>query len=142
MLETQKFKFIENGKTVLIDRERWCWGVLYKDNTELHQFDDNGNFHQLAEIDQKEVKLWVLYKPDDPHKRIDFVVPEGARLIHKYRNVRPAHLDYFIKVYMFGYRTGKNENDFKYHFNFILPDDRVVQSTVDNIDLTLLNLEF
>ena len=141
-METQKFRFIdpETKEESMVDLERWCWGVVYKDDTELHQFDATGDFHRLKEIDQKNVKLWVLYKPEDPNKRIDIVMPEGARIIHKYRNVKPHYLDSFVRVYMFGYRTGKSEKDFKYHYNFILPDDRIIQSAVDNVDLVLFKL--
>lgn len=142
-METQKkFRFIdpETKEESMVDLEKWCWGVVYKDDTELHQFNSDGSFHQLKEIDQSKIKLWVLHKPGDPNKRIDIVLPEGARIIHKYRNIKPYYLDCFVKVYMFGYRTGKNEKDFKYHYNFILPDDRIIQSAVDNVDLVLFKL--
>ena len=139
-METQKFRFIdpETKEESMVDLEKWCWGCVYKDDTELHQFDQAGNFHQLREIDQKNIKLWVLYNSEDPNKRIDIVMPEDARIIHKYRNVKPHYLDRFVRVYMFGYRTGKK--DFKYHYNFVLPDDRIIQSTVDNVDLVLFKL--
>ena len=137
----KKFTFInpdtKEEEEVLI--ERWIWGVVYKDDTELHQFDRAGTFHRLSEIKQSEVKLWILYCPSNPKKRIDIVVPEGARLIHKYRKIRPFYLEHFVQVYLFGYRTGKSE--YKYHYNYILPDDRIVQSTEDNIDLTLFNIQ-
>ena len=126
----------------MVDLERWVWGVIYDDGTELHQFMADGTFHRLAEIDQKRVRLWVLYKPSNPNQRIDIIIPkdEGVRLIHKYKNTRPYYLNTFVRTYMFGYRTGKNESDYRYHFNFILPDDRIVQSTFENIDLVQFKL--
>ena len=137
-----KFNFTnkKTGEVEQVNLERWVWGVVYQDDTELHQFDDKGVFHQLSEIDQKRLKLFTMYKSDESGKRIDVVMPEGARIIHKYRNLRPFYMDKFVKVYMFGYRTGKNENSFEYHYHFILPDDRMVISNKDNISLEQFEL--
>ena len=126
----------EKGEIEMIDSERWGWGVVYKDETELHQFDKEGNFHRLAEIDQSRVHLFVMYKLDESGKRYDIVMPEGARIIHKYRNIRPYYMNKFVKVYMFGWRQGHNKKDFQYHFNFILPNGTLVQGDKNNIDLS------
>ena len=143
-----------------VQLERWVWGVIYKDNTELHQFDTEGFFHQFGEIHMEDVKLFVMYKPDDPNKRIDMVVSEDMQPFHFYRNVRPATEDHFTKVYAFGFKfkgtNMKNEYvdgalidptkpegellDFKAVYHFILPDDRVITSDKNNIDLTLFDL--
>ena len=128
----------EKGEIEIIELERWVWGVVYKDGTELHQFGKDGNFHRLAEIDQKEIYLFTMYESEGT-KRYDIVMPEGARIIHKYRNIRPFYMDKFVKVYMFGYRTGKKE--FEYHYHFILPDDRMIISNADNIDLAKFELQ-
>ena len=127
----------EKGELEIVESEKWVWGVVYKDETELHQFDKDGNFHRLAEINQKEVELFTMYESEGTG-RYDIVMPEGARIIHKYRNIRPFYMDKFVKVYMFGYRTGKKE--FEYHYHFILPDDRMVISNKDNIDLAKFEL--
>ena len=130
----------DKGEIEMINLERWGWGVVYDDGKELQQFDDDGNFHRLAEIDQSKIKLFVMYKTDDSGKRFDIVMPTGARIIHKYRNIKPWYMDDFVKVYMFGYRTGKNDKDFDYNYHFILPDDRVIISNRDNIDLSVFEL--
>ena len=127
----------EKGEIEIVNLERWIWGVVYKDGTELHQFDKDGNFHRLAEINQKEVNLFTMYQAEG-NGRYDIVMPEGARIIHKYRNIRPYYMDHFVKIYMFGYRTGKK--DFEYHYHFILPDNRMVISSQDNIDLSKFEL--
>ena len=126
----------ETGKNIQVAPERWCWGVIYDNDEELHQFDNEGNFHRIGEVDQDRVKLFVLYRHDDPRKRIDLVVQKGMRLIHKYKNIRPFYMNRFVKVYMFGYKLGT-----KYHYNFILPDDRIVQSSEDNIALEKFELQ-
>ncbi len=129
-----KYIFKKTGEEVT--PERWQWGVVYKDGSELKQFDGNGNFHQVGEIEQDKIKLAVLYKPSEPSKRIDIVWQEGMRLIHKYRNIKPFYLKDFVKVYIWGYKQGKN-----YHFNFVLPDDRIVMSNQDNISLEKFELQ-
>jgi len=140
-MENKQFDFINpiTKEKELISLERWVWGVVYKDETELRQFDDNGKFHRLSEIDQKNIKIFTMYRSDDMNKRYDIVMPEGARIIHKYRNIRPFYMNRFVKVYMFGYRTGKK--DFEYHYHFILPDDRMVISNKDNVDLVNFELQ-
>ena len=127
----------ENGELEAVELEKWCWGVAYKDGTELHQFDKSGNFHRLSEINQKDLELFTMYEAEGTG-RYDIVMPEGARIIHKYRNIRPFYMDKFVKVYMFGYRTGKKE--FEYHYHFILPDNRMVISNANNIDLAKFEL--
>lgn len=102
---------------------------------ELHQFGDDGIFHQVGEIDQDRVQLVTLYRYDDMTKRVDIPFREGMKLIHKYRNVRPAGYKDFIRVYMFGYKY-----EGSHAFYFILPDDRVILSPTDDIDLTLFDL--
>ena len=118
-----------------IKEERWAWSIVYEDETELKQF-DKGIFHQVGEIEQDKIKLAVLYKLNDPSKRIDIVWQKGMRLIHKYRNIKPYYLETFVKVYMFGYKIGN-----KYHYNFVLPDDRIVMSSEDNISLEKFELQ-
>lgn len=131
----QHWKFIREGKEEKVELERWAWGVIYEDGSELHQFGQDGVFHQVGEIDQAKVRLFVMYKPADENRRIDVVMPKGAKLIHKYRNVKPFYLANFVRVYMFGWKKGS-----EYYYNFILPDDRIVQADHDNIDLTLFEL--
>ena len=139
-IKQYKFTNPKTKKTEMVDLERWIWGVIYDDGKELHQFDADGNFHWLAEIDQSRVKLFVMYKSDESGKRFDIVMPEGARIIHKYKNIRPYYMNKWVRVYMFGYRTGKSEKDFEYHYHWILPNDRVVISNKDNVDLTKFEL--
>lgn len=131
-----KYKFIRDGVEEEVPVERWVWGVVYKDNSELHQYDKEGIFHQLKEIDQDNVKLWVLYKVGEENKRIDIVLPEGAKLIHKYKryvfnsaslNGGDKSAEKLVTVYVIGYKTNEGAS----HYNYVLPDDRIVQSNGD-----------
>ena len=126
----------EKGEIEIIQPERWVWGVVYDDDTELHQFGSDGVFHRIGEIDQDRVKLATLYKLSDMSKRIDLPFQKGMKLVHKYRNIKPFYLDSFVKVYMFGYKL-----EGKHSFTFVLPDDRLIVSPVDNVNLELFNLK-
>lgn len=128
MNDNKKWHFNRDGKTEEVELERWIWAVLYKDGTELHQFDDSGVFHQIGEVDQSQAKLWVLYQPNGDG-RIDFVIPENTEvaLIHKYRHFifnAATPREYRRKAYVFGYKVKGGLA----HLNFVLPDDRIVQS--------------
>lgn len=107
---------------------------------ELHQFSEDGTFHSIGEIEQEKVEMFVMYKPD-MSARIDMPVFDGMRIIHKYKNSKPWYLPKFVRTYMFGYKYQPDESKpAQYHFNFILPDDRIVTSPIESIDLTRFNL--
>lgn len=100
---------------------------------ELHQFGDDGIFHRVGEIDQDRIEVASLYFYDDysMKKRIDIPFRPGMKLVHKYRNIRPAGYKDFIKIYMFGFKYEGTHCLF-----FVLPDDRIVISPDDQVDLT------
>lgn len=129
----QYFYTNQEGIKEEVQPERWQWRTVYDDGTELKQFGDDGVFHRIGEVDQDRTILFMAFKPGNPAKRIDILLPRGARLIHKYRNFvfdfggEEKH----IKVYIFGYKHGDH-----YHYNFILPDDRIVQGIDENPKLT------
>jgi len=135
-----KYIFTKDGEQSEVKLERWIWGVVYKDGTELQQYeikDGKGIFHQVGEIDQTQVKLWVLRKLTT-EKRIDILLPEGARIIHKYRRYifnKGKTTERKETVYIFGYKYRGH-----YHFNFIMPSDTIIQSIDDKPRLTTLGL--
>ena len=132
-----KYIFLRDGKPEEVKPERWVWGVVYFDNTELHQFGNDGIFHQIREIKWDKVKMFTMYKYGDMRKRIDLLVLPDMQVFHFYRNIRPAGMDHFVKVYVFGYKTrGSSETV----YNFILPDDRIIISNKDNVDLSKFEL--
>lgn len=139
-----KWFFERDGVKEEVPVERWAWGVVYKDGREFHQYDREGVFHQLKEIDQENVKLWVLYKVGEENKRIDILLPEGAKLIHKYKryvfnaaalNGGDKSQEKQVTVYVIGYKTEGAS-----HYNYVLPDDRIVQANAD-IPLSEYNIE-
>lgn len=138
-----KYIYKDGDKVIEVAPERWAWGVVYEDGTELSQFEvtvvdgkvTGGVFHRVGEIDQDRVAMAVLYNFEHPEKRIDIPWKKGMKLIHKYRTIV---IDYMsenkrsVKVYIFGYKDGAN-----YSYMFILPDDRIVFSPDENHDVTL-----
>jgi hypothetical protein len=130
-------KYIHKKTGEEVDEERWGWGALYKDGTELHQFDKTHKiFNQVGDVNQSEVRLWVLYELNGDG-RIDIVVKEGMKLIHKYINARldvGTDIERVVRAYKFGYKLNGT-----HHFTFVLPDNRLVQSTED-IRLTDFNV--
>jgi hypothetical protein len=124
------------NKTEKIEPECWVWGVVYKDDTELHQFSD-GVFTQIKNIEWDKVKMLTMYKLEEPSRRIDLVVDDTMQVFLFYRNVKPYYSEVFFKVYVFGYKI-KGTSDAMY--NFILPDDRIMISNKENVDLVNFEL--
>lgn len=133
-----QYIFNREGKEEIVQAEKWGWGVVYKDGSELKQFGDDGVFHQIKEIEQEKIAIWVLYKMEDPGKRIDIPFTEGMKIIHKYRrfvfNAKTPE-ERTVTVYIFGWHKAGVSS-----YAFILPDDRVVMSPDDNPQLTAFNL--
>lgn len=140
LTEEPLYKYKEDGETKeMPNNERWNWGVQYENGEELHQFGNDDWFHSITEVEQDRVALFSMYKPDDMSKRHDLVVTEDMQLFHFYRH---THAHYFkntndtVKVYVYGF---KKDSVASYHF--ILPDDRLIVSDVDNIDLPNFRLQ-
>ena len=120
--------------------ERWCWGVVYNDDTEFYQFDNDGTFHQFKEIDQSQLEMFTMYKMDDQSKRYDVAIdPERYEAVHFYRHLILNHgTDEARQVKVYGYGI-KDKVTGSVLCNYILPDDRIVTGSKD-IDLTQYNL--
>jgi hypothetical protein len=132
----KKWQFLRGDKFEDVEPEDWVWGVVYEDNTELHQFADDGIFHQFREIEQERVKMFVMYRLADLTKRIDMPVKPEMQIFHFYRK---CHLnvgtesDRWVKVYVFGWKdrlTGATG------YHYILPDGRMI---VANHDIEIIS---
>ena len=129
-----KYKNLETNQEEEIQPERWVWGAIYNDGTELHQFGNDETFHRIGEINQEKLTMFVMYKFGDMTKRIDIPWRNGMKVIHKYRNISleaGTPEERKLKIYVFGYKFVDT-----YHFSYILPDDRIVQSPVDDVALS------
>jgi hypothetical protein len=110
--------------------QEWGWATLMKDGSVMRQFDDDGKYTFIGEVDQSQVVMFTMYRLDAEDTRIDIIVPEGAKLIHKQRKISISGPNMFQRVYMFGYKYKGN-----HHFNYIMPSGQVVQSVEDNVHL-------
>ena len=136
MFKKQTFTFVnEKGVEENIALERWGWGVVYTDGSELHQFGADGVFHQFKEIDQSRISIFSLYLIGDMETSIHIPMQEGMQIFHFYRNIRPHYDSKFHKVYVIGYK-----HDGKIVHHFVLPNDSIVTSPIDNIDLPQFKL--
>lgn len=125
----------ENGDTQEVEPEPWGWAVIYDNNEELHQFSKKGEYHQFTDIDFDRVNVLTMYKLDDMDKQYHIPVTDDMQIFHFYRNVMPWYADEKIKVYVFGFKVDGVES-----YHFILPDDQMVISDHDNIDLPSLQV--
>lgn len=127
----------ETNEVLEVPIERWCWGAVYNDGTELKQFGDDGVFHRIGEIDQEKLVMFVMYKPDSD-ARIDLPFTEGMRLIHHYYNFHDQSwedIQRTVRIYGFGYKKAG-----QLHYTFILPDDRLIVSDRENVDFSKFNI--
>jgi hypothetical protein len=134
-----EYVFMRDGVPERVQPEKWRWGVIYQDDTELLQFGVDGIFHQFREIEQDKVKMFVMYTMGDANSgnRIDTVIdPETTQIFHFYRNMmldQGSENARTIRVYVFG---TKNKVTGAMHYTYILPDDRLIQADHDVPHLT------
>lgn len=120
------YTFTRDGVPEKVDLERWGWGVMYNDGTELHQFGSNFDFHQFREIDWGRAKMFVMYRTDDMTKRIDMPVTDGMQVFHFYRTAVLENNSRRVRVYVFGWKKNGVAS-----YNYILPDDRLITASED-----------
>lgn len=126
------------GQIEKVSLEKWVWGVVYNDKTELHQFrNEDRSFHQFKEIEQEKVAMFVMYKHEDNTKRFDLVCKDKVQYFHFYRNVvlnANSKEETKKRIYVFGWKTGK-----KSAYHYIMPDDRIIIADHDIADITQFN---
>jgi hypothetical protein len=128
-----EYKYYRNGVWEVVDPVLWQWEVVYRNGTNLFQYDSKGIFHQIKEIDQKELLFFAMrnYKTNQ-NFRIYF--PEGASLIHEYLtrvNFYKTPQEQTLKAFVFGYTL-----DDKSIYYVITPkNDLVVLDDINRIEL-------
>lgn len=123
--------FNRDGIKEEVALERWVWRAIYKDGTHLDQFDDQGVFHQIREIQQENLVAFRMINTENPDKHIHIFMPEGAKFIHKYKNFilqAGTPNETRMKVYIFGYKAGSH-----HHFNYILPNGTILQADHEDV---------
>lgn len=131
------YTFTQDGITENITPERWVWGVVYKDDTELHQFSGDGTFHQFKEVRQEDVKMFVMYQLDSD-LRFDMAVTDNMQIFHFYRTLmldQGTDIARTIRVYVYGWKSGDATS-----YNYIMPNNRLLTANHDLQDLTLYGI--
>jgi hypothetical protein len=124
------YEIVKDGQTVYVEREHWVWQCRYENGTELHQFNDTDHtFHNFGEIDQTKLQSFHM-RNTATDQVVTMLFPQGAKLIHFYRNVTLDHggpNERHVKLYCFGYEFGL------VHCKFVItPSDEVIFT--DNFD--------
>lgn len=110
------FTYIRDGKPEHVELKRWVWLALYKDGSYLMQFDETDKaFHQVSEIDQSKLDVFVMAHHADPSKRVEIHWKPHYQLICFTRNWRQDGMPAgeWIPLFNFGYKfkdaTGRTQ---------------------------------
>ena len=124
----------ETNEKEIVQPEKWRWVAIYNDNTIIHQFDHEGIFHQLKEVDQAQLNIFRMMNAETG-QTIDIDWHPARKLIHFYRNMILENGTVRYRLYVFGYETQIAGTTHKV-LMVILPDDRmVITENVNNIKL-------
>ena len=121
-----KYTFInkETGQSEVVEPVHWRWVAHYKDGTKLCQYDDEtGLFHQIKEINRPNLQYLQMVSLENQNS-YKLEIPEGAEMVHFYRNLRPAGATQFMKLFIFGWKVTLDGKVYKRLIQ-ILPDDTI-----------------
>lgn len=131
-MEKYKFHRIDKEKGIDIWEdvlpELWRWEAVYNDKTRLKQFDGEGIFHQIREIDQSKLAVLRVYSPQYTNTFSLLFDPRYMKLIYFYRNTvlnATTSDEIKIKTYCFGYENNVHGTVVKV-INMILPNGEMV----------------
>ena len=105
---------------------------------ELHQYDDQGFYHQIGEVEQERVREFCVYRLGEIGSGNMFIMrfdPECMRLVYLYKRFHYqgwSDINKTVRIPVFGYNKGD-----QMHRIAILPDDRFIMTDRDvfNFDL-------
>jgi hypothetical protein len=80
-----KFFRKEIKKWEKVELVLWVWEVIYKDNSRLFQYGEDGIFHQIREIDQSKLAVFSM-RNVETNQRVCLFFKEGKKLFHEYEN--------------------------------------------------------
>ena len=114
-VKMNKYKYYkkDEDKWINAEIETWQWQVVYEDGIIFKQFDDNGIFHQFAEIDQTKVTMFKMVSPEYSHSYELLMSDPSMKLIHFYRNTvlnAGTEEETHIRLYCFGYEKKIGSN--------------------------------
>jgi len=96
--------------------EKWAWLAIYKDGSNLKQFDDETmKFNRFDDIDKKNLKVFVVYNTQS-EGRYETHIEEGMTPIFFYRITvfnSKQHNERRERVPIFGYKETFNGKSIK-----------------------------
>lgn len=109
----QSFKFFRKDLNEWIEAipETWQWEAHYEDGTVLKQFDDQGIFHQFAEIEQSRLAVFKMVSKKYSQVYSILFSDPTMKLIHFYRNTvlnAGTNAEEHLRAYCFGYEKNIN----------------------------------
>ena len=114
-----------------ISPKRYAWGVIYKDGTELHQFQDN-EYHQISEVDFGSVEKLLVYRFPDKEQVFTTLVTKEVKPFKFHYMTKPPWSPRFLRTDVFGLKWKGSKHVIYIH---ILPNDNVVVSPHDRVDI-------
>jgi hypothetical protein len=130
-----KYIFLRKGIPETVEEELWQWIAYFNDGTTLKQFEDDGIFHQIGEIDQSKLCVFKMFSKTLPQVYAVPFDPNTMKLIHKYiittLNASTSE-EIKIKSYCFGYKS-KNLPQNHQHLLIISPNNEAIVCGDDNI---------
>jgi len=107
---------------------------------EIRQYDPDGTFHSITDVDLDRVDKFVMHRWDDITERVIVPVRENMKIFHVYKNfhdMRWNDANTTARVFCFGFEMEDLNRSVYY---YILPDDTVILSDSPDIDLAQYNL--
>lgn len=110
--------------------EEWGWEAHYLDGSILKQFDDEGKFHKLREIQEDRLKVFWMIEQTVPHRRYGIVWRAGLKLIHYYDRYVLRDEAVRFTIYCFGYEEKLGFSKRKV-IKKIMPDGNLIEDSED-----------
>ena len=101
----------ETGKVEEVEKVRICWRATSDTGKTLSQYETDGTFHQIKEIEQKHLIKFSMID-DENERQYNLLFPKGAKLIHKYiHNIIYQNNQFKEKqtIFCFGYELNNQK---------------------------------
>lgn len=129
------YKFLRDGIEEEVKEELWQWMAIYNDGRILKQFDDDGIFHQIGDIDQENLTVFKMFSKSFTQVYAVPFSPETMRLVHKYIQTKfmiGTDQEKSVVSYCFGYKT-RNLPQNHQHLLIISPTNEAIICGDENI---------
>jgi len=106
-----KFYRKETGESEEVEKVRIVWRAISTTGETLSQYEADGTFHQIKEINQKTLAKFIM-EDEEIGRKYELLFPKGATLIHKYIH-NLIYQDNMLKekqtIFCFGYELNNQK---------------------------------